>query len=167
LNGNPEGQRMKNLSLMSSVVQLIFVIFSLIAVLALPSSPGYNDYFGNVDIDKSQTGLQFGFCLAVSSLGIVETLLSIASVVRAHRGSLLAMVAFNVMFGILNFISFILWALLTVTFGAFGVGLAFSVICIFAYFSTGLFISSWLLLPTTPEAAAQEQRELNMEEPKN
>ena len=58
------------------------------------------------------------------------------------------MVPFNIMFGILNFIGFILLSLVTVTYGVFGVGIGFSIAAIFAFFVTALLASNWLLLPT-------------------
>ena len=72
------------------------------------------------------------------------------------------MVPWNIMFAIMAFIGFILFSLLTVTFGVFGLGVGFSIVCVFLFFATALIATNWLLLPTPKEGGERKERELNL-----
>ena len=122
-----QGHKYKFLTLIFSVIQTVICVLQIIIVLAVVAEPGslnpilkkkeinlsslpnthlhftkkgYSTFFGNVDVNKSQTGLEFGFNLAVSSLGLIESIITIISSLTAKRGFVLAVCFFFYTFSI-------------------------------------------------------------------
>eukprot|EP01091_Cochliopodium_minus_P004248 TRINITY_DN14145_c0_g1_i1.p1 TRINITY_DN14145_c0_g1~~TRINITY_DN14145_c0_g1_i1.p1 ORF type:complete len:172 (-),score=37.39 TRINITY_DN14145_c0_g1_i1:79-594(-) len=150
------------LTIIFCAIQIFVCVAHVIVVLAVPSKPSYDGFFQNFKVDNSQAGLQFGFNLAIAALGVVESIIFLIASISAKRGFVLAMVPWNIMFAVVHFIGFILWALLTVTFGVFGVGIGVSIFAVIIFFTTALIASNWLLLPTTiQENSKERQIELN------